>query len=135
MALEPGDFRISASVGLGGTNLPTDVLLVQQLINNHLPIPLQPLQADGICGALTIGAIDEIQRRNLHINTPDGKIDPEGATFGFITGRAAGATPPGAAAGVFGSEVIDAAQASQTAWKIPAAVTLAQLALESIWCL
>jgi len=36
-------------------------------------------------------------------------------------------------AGVFPSDVIDSAQASQTTWKIPASVTLAQWALESNW--
>jgi hypothetical protein len=133
MALELEEFRISASVGRGGMNVQADVLVVQQLINNHLPIPFQPLQVDGICGTLTMGAIAEIQRRNLQMNPPDGKIDPDGATFRFLTGNSAGTTPPRAAAGVFGLDVIDAAQASQTTWKIPAAVTLAQWALESNW--
>jgi len=132
MSLVPGSIRISGSVGRGGKNLRSDVLAVQQLINDHLPIPLRPLKVDGNCGALTIGAIQEIQRRNLHMNPPDGKVDPGGATFRFLTG---GQSPPkpAAASGAFPADVIAAAKASQNTWKIPAAVTLAQWALESSW--
>jgi len=77
---------ISSSVGRGGVNNRDDVLKVQRLINAKLPIPLLPLAETGICESLTIGAIEEIQRRNLHM-TPDGRIDPNGATFGFLAGR------------------------------------------------
>jgi hypothetical protein len=131
MASAPGTYRISGSVGRGGLNARNDVLIVQQLINSHLPIPLSPLMVDGNCGALTIGAIEEIQRGNLQMNPPDGKVDPNGATFRFLTGQAP--PTPAAGSGVFPAEVIAAAQASQETWKIPAAVTLAQWALESNW--
>jgi hypothetical protein len=120
-------------------NLRSDVLLVQQLINNHLPInhlpiPLRPLKVDGNCGPLTIGAIDEIQRRILHMNAADGRVDPNGATYRFLTGANIHPPPkPGAGSGVFPPDVIASAQASQKTWKIPAAVTLAQWALESNW--
>lgn len=125
--------RISNSVGRGARNLPNDVSLVQQLINVHLPIPLRPINVDGNCGQLTIGAIEEIQRRDLHMNPPDGKVDPHGATLRFLTN---GAQPPKkqtGPSGTFPADVIAAAQASQKTWKIPAAVTLAQWALESNW--
>jgi flagellum-specific peptidoglycan hydrolase FlgJ len=68
------------------------------------------------------------------MNPPDGKVDPNGATFRFLTGG--GVQPPAkpaASSGAFPADVIAAAQASQKAWKIPAAVTLAQWALESNW--
>ncbi len=134
MSLVPGSFRISGSVGRGGMNLRSDVLLVQQLINSHLPIPLRPLKVDGNCGAFTIGAIEEIQRRSLHMNPPDGKVDPNDATFRFLTGGGVQAPPkPAAGSGTFPANVIAASQASQRTWKIPAAVTLAQWALESNW--
>ena len=128
MSLAPGDLRISGSVGRGGMNLRSDVLLVQQLINSHLPVSLPPLQVDGNCGALTIGAIEEIQRRSLHMNAPDGNVSPDGPTFRFL---AEGGVQPGS--GTFPADVVAAAQASQKKWKIPAAVTLAQWALESAW--
>jgi|SRR5580658_4964149 hypothetical protein len=136
MSLASGSIQISGSVGRGGKNLRSDVLLVQQLINSNLPIPLRPLKVDGNCGALTIGAIEEIQRRNLHMNPPDGKVDPNGATFRFLTGRSAQAPPqlkPPVGSGTFPADAIAAAQASQKTWQIPAAVTLAQWALESNW--
>jgi hypothetical protein len=124
--------RISGSVGRGGVNQSDDVRLVQNLINNHLPTPLHPLKLDGLCGVNTINAIEEIQRRYLHRNPPDGRVDPNGATFRFLISR-------GSAAGshtahhIFPAEVIAAAQASHKAWKVPASVTLAQWALESNW--
>jgi len=134
MSSVPGSLRISGSVGRGGANLPSDVLLVQQLINSHLPAPLSPLLADGNCGDLTIGAIEEIQRSSLQMNPPDGRVDPDGATFRFLTGGGVPA-PPIQAAGsrTFPADVIAAAQASQKTWNIPAAVSLAQWALESNW--
>jgi hypothetical protein len=93
MSLAPGGYRISASVGRGGVNQQSDVLFVQQLINQKLPIPLRPLTVDGRCGPMTIGAIEEIQRRNLHMNPPDGRVDPSGATFRFRAGTVGGAPP------------------------------------------
>ena len=134
MSSKTSDLSISGSVGAGGMNLRNDVLLIQQLINANLPIPLRPLVVDGRCGPFTIAAIQEIQRRDLRVTAPDGKIDPGGATFRFLAG---GILPRPAktvaGSGVFPSDVIAAAQASQKAWKIPAAVTLAQWALESNW--
>jgi hypothetical protein len=129
--MAPGSVQISGSVGRGGLNVQNDVLVIQQLINSHLPITLSPLQVDGNCGALTIGAIEEIQRGNLQMNPPDGRVDPNGATFRFLTGQAP--PNPAAGSGAFPADVIAAAQASQTTWKIPAAITLAQWALESNW--
>jgi hypothetical protein len=35
-----------------------------------------------------MSAIEEIQRRNLRMNPPDGKVDPKGATFRFLTAGA-----------------------------------------------
>jgi hypothetical protein len=80
--------RISGSVGRNGKNDTTDVRTIQNLINQSLPIPLRPLDSDGKCGPLTIGAIEEIQRRNLRMREPDGRVDPNGATFHFLTSHA-----------------------------------------------
>jgi len=86
MAAMPTPLSISGSVGRGGVNDRDDVLLIQRLINANLPIPLRPLDENGVCDTLTIGAIEEIQRRNLRMHRPDGRVDPNGATFGFLTG-------------------------------------------------
>jgi hypothetical protein len=133
MSLRSAGLRLSDSVGRGGRNLPNDVSLVQQLINVHLPIPLRPIDVNGNCGDLTIDAIEEIQRRDLHMNAPDGKVDPHGATLRFLA-RSARTPPKHAGVGAtFPADVIAAAKASQKTWKIPAAITLAQWALESNW--
>jgi hypothetical protein len=126
---------ISASVGRNGVNRRNDVSTVQQLINNRLPIPLRPLIVDGRCGPLTIGAIEEIQRRSLRMNPPDGRVDPNGATLRALTG---GVGPqlqplPHPGGGTFPPDVIGAAQTSHRRWNIPASVSLAQWALESNW--
>jgi hypothetical protein len=60
-----------------------------------LPIPFLPLSVNGVCGTPTIAAIKEIQRRHLHLSLPDGKVDPNGATFRFLTGSR-GVAPPSA---------------------------------------
>ena len=94
--------RISGSVGRNGQNVSSDVATVQQLINEHLPIPLKPLDVDGQCGPFTIGAIEEIQRRFLSMNPADGKVDPNAATFGFLSGTTVPAKPkPDPGAGTF----------------------------------
>jgi hypothetical protein len=124
--------RISASVGRGGVNQSDDVRFVQNLINHHLPTPLHALKLDGLCGVNTIKAIEEIQRRHLHMNPPDGRVDPNGATLRFLAGSGTAAGSP-TAHNIFPPEVIAAAQASRKAWKVPASVTLAQWALESNW--
>jgi len=93
MAGASGSITISASVGRGGVNRRSDVLLVQQLINGKLSAPLRPLVEDGILGASTINAIEEIQRRDLHMNPPDGRVDPDSATYRFLTGGALNLKP------------------------------------------
>lgn len=73
---------IAAPVGVGGRNLPDDVLCIQQLLN-ALPVteggPDRPLAEDGIAGPLTNGAIGKYQR--LRIGWSDGRIDPGGPTI------------------------------------------------------
>ena len=121
---------LTSSVGQGGTNLTKDVRLIQQLINQKLPIPLRPLSEDGSCGQMTIDAIMQVQARFLHLAHPDGRVDPGGATWKFLKPQA------GKKHGVsvqIPDSVISAAQAAEKAWKIPAAVTISQWALESNW--
>ncbi len=85
---------ISGSVGQGGLNHRADVLTVQRLINAKLPIPLAPLVEDGVCGPKTLFAIGEYQRRNLHMNPADSRVDPNGATFRSLTAGSPHPAPP-----------------------------------------
>jgi len=123
--------RIWASVGRNGVNRRTDVLMVQQLINNHLPPQVRLLRIDGLCGPLTIAAIEEIQRCYLYMSLPDGRMDPNGRTLRALNEAKTAPKVRTPLIGAFPLDVIQAAEASQSTWDIPAAVTLAQWALES----
>jgi muramidase (phage lysozyme) len=83
----PGDPLISSSVGRNGKNLRDDVIVIQNLINEHLPIPFRPIEVNGHCQSSTITLIEEIQRRELHMQLPDGRVDPGGNTFRVLTGK------------------------------------------------
>ena len=67
---------IQRSVGLGGANQHSDVLLVQKLLNavpqaKGGPLPL--LGVDGLCGPMTCGAIRRFQTANVGL--ADARID------------------------------------------------------------
>jgi Mannosyl-glycoprotein endo-beta-N-acetylglucosaminidase len=130
---------LAGSVGRNGRNIPSDVKLVQRLINANLPIPLAPLAEDGVCGSKTISAIEIYQQRNLGMNPPDGRVDPGGQTFHSLTGGGAGPQPQPSVkpkknpVGNIPQEIIAAAQGSHTTWNIPASVTIAQWIVESYW--
>ena len=78
--------KINASVGNKGKNHNPDVRCVQTLINKqiHLLFPLMKLKEDGKCGPITIGLISEYQRRILKMQKPDGRVDPQRATFNSL---------------------------------------------------
>lgn len=82
------------SVGRGGQNNRSDVILVQQLLNQNLPIPLQVLKVDGIVGPRTIFTIEEYQRWKVPSIRADGRVDPGGKTFRALT-LGVGRQPPG----------------------------------------
>ena len=77
--------NISAAVGRGGRNLPNDVRKIQELLNEHLVVPMRPLVVDGTCGQATIDAIEEFQRRVMKMVRPDGKVDAQGATMAALS--------------------------------------------------
>ena len=114
---------IMDSVGRNGKNLPSDVRVVQQLINQRLPLTLKPLPIDGVCTPAVIDAIVQIQFRNMHGTLPSGLVAPNSAVFRFLTNAGPSSRFP--------SDVIAAAKASHAKWRIPASVTLAQWADES----
>ena len=70
---------ISDSVGVGGRNKPTDVALVQQLLNNANSN--ESISADGLTGNITNEAIKAFQKNRLNFINPDSLIDPGGKTF------------------------------------------------------
>lgn len=80
--------NLSESVGKGGANVRSDVLIVQRLINQCINLiqPLAPLREDGQCGVLTINAITEFQRRKF----ADGRVDPGGQTLKALNDSAPG---------------------------------------------
>jgi len=69
---------ISASVGLGGRNKPTDVALVQQLLNNTGD---HKLTIDGLAGTKTYEAIKSFQKSVVKLFKPDSLISPHGQTI------------------------------------------------------
>lgn len=84
-------------LGTPNANLPQDVKTVQKLLNAQIArlTPMVSLSEDGVIGAKTIAAIQEFQRRVVGMPTPDGRVDPGGATFKALGGTAAGASAPG----------------------------------------
>jgi hypothetical protein len=79
--------NISGSVGKGGNNIPVDVLVVQYLLNcvpSNEGGPYEELVLDGLCGQLTIGAIQCFQMTALGF--ADGRVDPGGQTIASLLG-------------------------------------------------
>lgn len=85
--------NIANRVGRGGRNLPDDVRKVQTLLNEHRPIPLRPLEVDGVCGPVTIAAIEEFQRRVMKMSRPTGTVEPQGPTMHALSPVALTRTP------------------------------------------
>jgi len=66
MSANPNDasaVSIKSSVGRRGMNIRGDVMLIQELLNRRLMVPMRPLRVDGTCGPITISTIEEFQRR------------------------------------------------------------------------
>ena len=71
---------ITNSVGKGGKNITADVKLVQELLNKKGA----SLTPDGGCGAKTIAAIVDFQKKS-GLKTLDGLISPNGNTWKKLT--------------------------------------------------
>jgi hypothetical protein len=78
---------IRHSVGRGGVNQPSDVRLVQELLNKNLPIPMRSVAVNGFVDAQTIALIEEFQKRVIKMSRPDGRVDPGGQTFKALLGN------------------------------------------------
>jgi peptidoglycan hydrolase-like protein with peptidoglycan-binding domain len=71
---------ISKSVGKGGYNIKKEVRYVQNLLNAWRQEHGRPeIQADGLVGPQTIGAIVDFQRAVTGI--VDGRVDPNGPSI------------------------------------------------------
>ncbi len=74
--------KITQSVGQGGKNEAADVLRVKQLLNKfgyNLP-------EDGTANAALNDAIKDFQRKYRGATNPDGRVDPNGGTWGTLIG-------------------------------------------------
>jgi hypothetical protein len=80
---------LSASVGTGGVNAPTDVELVQRRLLAHGLVIGLP---DGRCGPRTRTGIITFQSGFLR--GPDGRVDPGGTTWRRLQADPAQAPPP-----------------------------------------
>lgn len=69
------------------------MLTVQDLLNDHVQVPMRLIAEDGIAGPETIGAILDFQRRVMAMLRPDGRVDPGHATIRALN-RVAETTPP-----------------------------------------
>jgi len=72
---------IEKSVGRGGVNKKGDVALIQLLINLAARSDTGQLTVDGGAGPRTVEAIEAFQRGVLNMQSPDGRVDPYGATW------------------------------------------------------
>ncbi len=77
---------LTSSVGRRGVNSPADARTVQALLNQHRARPMLPLAVDGKVGEKTIAAIEEFQKRVAGMSSPDGRVDPNGATWKVLVG-------------------------------------------------
>jgi peptidoglycan hydrolase-like protein with peptidoglycan-binding domain len=83
--------QITGSVGPNGDNNEADVRIVQQLLNQHRD---SPIGVDGDFGDETEQAIVDFQRDVVHMQNPDGEIDPGGPTFKALVGATDGQRQP-----------------------------------------
>lgn len=72
---------IDGSVGENAVNSGTEAVVVQVLLNFNRPVPLRPIETDGVVGPATKEAIREFQSRILKSPKPDGRVDPGGRTL------------------------------------------------------
>jgi peptidoglycan hydrolase-like protein with peptidoglycan-binding domain len=80
---------ILQSVGRGSANIPSDVQLVQTMINRQISrlAPMRPLRVDGQVGPRTLAAIEAYQSRVVGMPTADGRVDPTGKTLKTLSGN------------------------------------------------
>lgn len=114
-------------------NAPEDVRMIQILLNDSMhDLPhFRALSVDRKCGAKTIAAIEEFQRRYVPGIKVDGRIDPNGKTIAVLT--AGKIRPFPAHVMAFINFASSAAKQVNRKWGVPASVLIAQAAHESGW--
>jgi hypothetical protein len=122
---------INGSVGKHGRNVVQDVRVVQHLLNQnlHLLAPVARMIEDGVIGTQTINAILEFQRRVAKLSAPDGRVDPNGATWKKLLENAKPVRPAHVEA--FIQKALPAARKVKADWKVPVSICIAQAAHES----
>jgi hypothetical protein len=127
--LPGGGLTISASVGLGGRNIPDDVKTIQAALNRVSADqggPDPKLDVDGIVGPLTRAAIAAFQKQQF--GWSDGRVDTDNVTIQKL--RAInGGNPAGAAPAVDAQRQAALALTYST---LPAALAMVQQALLTV---
>jgi peptidoglycan hydrolase FlgJ len=126
---------LTGAVGRGQPNGVSDVLIVQQYLNDHLAeiVPNGPLREDGLFGPNTDAAILAFQAQGLRLNPADGIVEPGGPTFlalARLRPLLYGAPPQIES---FLKMALPAARSVKARWGVPIAVILAQAAQETGW--
>lgn len=129
---------ILTSVGQDAINRPADVFVIQSLLNDRLPRPHAPIDVTGVIDPGTILAIETYQAVIMQMQPPTGHVDPGSATYYSLAARPLVNQAPAPTlhfghVGLVPPDIAEAAIASQARWRVPAAVTLAQWAVESAW--
>ena len=129
---------IFTSVGEDAVNGPGDVFVIQSLLNERLPQPHTDVPVTGVIDPGTILAIKAFQAVMMNMNPPTGHVAPGSATYYALAARPLVNQAPRPVTrfghvGIVPPEIIEAAKASQTKWRIPASIVLAQWIVESAW--
>lgn len=120
-------------MGEKGSNLPSDVIKIQRLINNnlHLLPKIKKLKEDGKNGTLTISAIRTYQAVVVKMLKPDGLVVPHGKTLQNLEKTARKPRPVNVS--TFVNKILQDAKKIKAKYRIPISVLIAQAALESGW--
>ncbi len=78
---------IMQSVGVNGVNQKTDVRIIQIYLNSFSAWKnkVEQLKVDGHIGEKTCNAIRQFQSQAIGMKRPDGRVDPDGKTFQYLT--------------------------------------------------
>lgn len=78
---------IVQSVGINGVNQRKDVRIIQVYLSffEAWKKKMEPLKIDGYAGKNTRNAIKQFQRQAIGMKNPDGRVDPNGKTFRYLT--------------------------------------------------
>jgi flagellar protein FlgJ len=124
---------LSAAVGPGRPNKPSDVKAVQYLLNRclYLLVPKPMLRETGAYDAETASAIRLFQQRVLHMPIADGVVSTTSLTWSQLHAIGDRAWPSNVA--TFVAATLPAAKLVKATWRVPVAALIAQSAQETGW--